>query len=75
MFFFVLEPVEGLEAFQTSPGPLDGPGMFLGHCGLVRDCVWSSGDALATLGGRRRRLLQLKIMDFHRFPLVFIDFH
>ena len=27
------------------PGLLDGPNMILGHCELVRDCVWSSGDA------------------------------
>ena len=60
---------------RRPPGPLGGPDMFLGHCGLVRDCVWSSGDALSAQGGRRRRLLELKIKDFHRFPLVFIDFH
>ena len=53
------------------PGLLDCPNMFMGHCGLVRHCVWSSGGAHATLGGRRRRLLDLKIKDFHRFPLVF----
>ncbi len=73
--FFLLEPVGRLGPSQTFPSARDGSDMFLGHCGLVRDCVWSSGDALETLGGRRRRLLQLKIMDFHRFPLVFIDFH
>ena len=55
MFFFVLEPVEGLEASQTSPVPLDGPGMFLGHCVLVRDCVWSSGGADAAHWGRAGR--------------------
>ena len=32
-----------------SAGLLDDHNMFLGHCGLVRDCVWPSGDALAPL--------------------------
>ena len=39
---------------------LDAPNMILGHYGLVGDCVWSSGDALAGPGGPRRRLLDLK---------------
>ena len=39
---------------------LDVPNMILGNCVLVRHCVWSSGGALATLEGRRRRLLDLK---------------
>ena len=33
-------------------GPLDAPNMSLGHFVLVRDCVWSSGDALVGLGDR-----------------------
>ena len=33
--------------------------MFLGHCGLVRGCVGSSGDAVGAPTGRRRRLLDL----------------
>ena len=42
------------------PGHLDAPNMTQGHCALVRDCIWSSGDALAGPGGPRRRLLDLK---------------
>ena len=34
--------------------------MSLGHCGLVRDCVWSSGAAHAAPRGRSRRLLDLR---------------
>ena len=45
---------------RRPPGPLGGPDMILGHCGLVRHCLWSSSGALATPGGRRRRLLDLK---------------
>ena len=59
----------------ASSRPLRGSVMILGHCGLARHCVWSSGAAHTAPGGRRRRLLELKIKDFHRFPLVFIDFH
>ena len=33
-------------------GPMDAPNMTLGHFVLVRDCVWSSGDALVGLGDR-----------------------
>ena len=39
-------------------------GIVFGHQATLR----------ATQGGRRRRLLELKIKDFHRFLLVFIDF-
>ena len=45
---------------KRPPGLLDGPNMILGHYGLARDCVWSSGAARATPGGCRRRLLDLK---------------
>ena len=45
---------------QASPRPPIGPDMILGHYGLARDCVWSSGAARAALGGRGRRLLDLK---------------
>ena len=67
-----------LGAPRASPGQLDAPSMTQGHCGLVRDCVWSSGDALAGPGGPRRRLLDLKtngstlkIDDFSDFPNIF----
>ena len=42
------------------PGPLDCPVMILGHYGLARHRVWSSGAAHAAPGGRRGRLLDLK---------------
>ena len=75
MFFFTRH-LSGTWGRRRRPHSLlDCPNMILGHCGLARHCVWSSGDALAAQGGRRRRLLELKIKDFHRFPLVFIDFH
>ena len=45
---------------RRPPGPLDGPDMFLEHCGLVRGCVGSSGDAVGVPTGCRRRLLDLK---------------
>ena len=57
------------------PSLLDGPSIILGHCERVRACVWSSGAAHVVPGGRRRRLLELKITDFRRFPSIFIDFH
>ena len=46
---------------RRPPGLLDGHNMILGHCGLVRYRVWSSGDALAGPGGPRRRLLDLRL--------------
>ena len=60
MFFLTQDPLATLGRRRRPPGLLDGHNMVLGHCGLVRHCVWSSGGALATLGGRRRRLLDLK---------------
>ena len=47
-------------ASAGAPGLLDGPSMFLGHCGLVRDCVWSSGAAHAAPRGHSHRLLDLR---------------
>jgi len=57
MFFLAQGPSATQGRRRRLPGLLDGPNMILGHCGLVRDCDWSSGDALAAPGGRRRRLL------------------
>ena len=51
--FFVLATVGHLRAARRSPGPLNGPVMFLGHCELVRDCVWLSGDSLAAAGAQK----------------------
>ena len=45
---------------RRPPGPLDGSNMILGHYGLARHRVWSSGGALVASGGRRRRLFDLK---------------
>ena len=59
MFFLARDPLATQGRRRRLPGLLDGPNMFLGHCGLVRHCVWSSGGALATSGGRRRCLLDL----------------
>ena len=51
--FFVLATVGHLRAARRSPGPLNGPVMFLGHCEIVRDCVWLSGDSLAAAGAQK----------------------
>ena len=48
--------------------------IILRHCGHGRVCICSSGAADAIVGGRRRRLIELKIKDFNRFPLFFIGF-
>ena len=45
---------------------------FRGHAGA---CFWTSDVAHAATGGRTRRLLGLKPLDIHRFPLNFIEFH
>ena len=37
----------------ASPRPLRGSVMILGHCGLARHCVWSSGAAHAVPDWRR----------------------
>ena len=60
MFYLPQDPLATQGRRRRLPGLLDGPNMIPGHCWLVRDCVWSSGDALATSGGRRRHLLDLK---------------
>ena len=73
--FFDMDLVCHLGHLRRLPGPLDAPNMALGHYGLVRQCVWSSGGAVATLGGRRRRLLDLKMKDYIDFHWIFIDFH
>ena len=59
MFFLAQVPLATLGRRRRPPGLLDGHNMILGHCGLVRYRVWSSGDALAGPGGPRRRLLDL----------------
>ena len=57
---FYMEPVDHMRPPWTSPGLLDCPGMFLGHCELVRYCVWSLGDVLAPTRGYCRRLIHLE---------------
>ena len=46
---------------MVSPRPPGDPDMILGHYRLDRHCVWSSGAARAAHGGRRGRLINLKV--------------
>ena len=71
MFFLTQSLWATLGRRRRLPGLLGGANMILGHCGLVRDCVWPSGDALAAPRGRRRRRT---VRDTHTKPIQF-NFH
>ena len=57
MYFLIFFGMDTWSRRRHPPGPLDGSNIILGHCGLARDCVWSSGAAHAAPEGRRRLLL------------------